>query len=331
MNIRTLGSTALAVSHIGLGLTALGRPGYINLGHARDLADNYDVSVMEKHTHQILDAAWLAGICYFDAARSYGRAEDFLGDWLRKRRIEPDAVTVGSKWGYTYTAGWSVDAKVHEVKEHTLAVLRRQWEESRLCLDPYLRLYQIHSATLDSGVFDNRGVLAELAHLKSQGRYVGLSVSGPGQVDALKRAAEIQVDGVRLFDSVQITWNLLETSTAHALQEARADGMGVIVKETLANGRLTNRNNDPKFASKRALLEQQAARLNTSLDALAIAAALAQPWADTVLSGAATVTQFVSNMKALDVQWDEEASTTLAHIAEPPDVYWTARKDLAWN
>jgi aryl-alcohol dehydrogenase-like predicted oxidoreductase len=43
---------------------------------------------------------------YFDAARSYGRAEEFLGGWLAARGIGPDEVAVGSKWGYTYTANW---------------------------------------------------------------------------------------------------------------------------------------------------------------------------------------------------------------------------------
>ena len=71
--------------HIGLGLAALGRPGYINLGHADDLGRNYDVAAMRAHAHAVLDAAWGAGVRYFDAARSYGRAEEFLGDWLRTR------------------------------------------------------------------------------------------------------------------------------------------------------------------------------------------------------------------------------------------------------
>ena len=38
----------------------------------------------------------------FDAARSYGRAEQFLSGWLRSRDLAPEDVTVGSKWGYTY-------------------------------------------------------------------------------------------------------------------------------------------------------------------------------------------------------------------------------------
>jgi hypothetical protein len=55
---------------------------------------------------------------YVDAARSYGRAEAFLARWLARRGHGSDELTVGSKWGYTYTAGWRTDADRHEVKDH---------------------------------------------------------------------------------------------------------------------------------------------------------------------------------------------------------------------
>src|SRR4051794_23243990 len=125
MPTRTLGRTGLVVSRLGLGLAALGRPGYINLGHADDLAADHDVAAMERRTHAVLDAALAAGVRYFDAARSYGHAEAFLASWLAGRGLPPGAVTVGSKWGYTYTAGWRVDAAKHEVKDHSLPVLVR--------------------------------------------------------------------------------------------------------------------------------------------------------------------------------------------------------------
>src|SRR5271165_1955455 len=112
---RLLGTTGLTVTPLGLGLAALGRPGYINLGHATDLAFDYDVAAMEARAHAALDAAWLAGVRYFDAARSYGRAEEFLGRWLAARRIPPGAAAIGSKWGYVYTAAWQVVAERHEV------------------------------------------------------------------------------------------------------------------------------------------------------------------------------------------------------------------------
>ena len=129
--MRILGSSQLSVSAIGLGLAALGRPGYINLNHAIDLEHNYNVAAMQAHAHQLLDAAWQAGVRYFDAARSYGRAEEFLGSWLKARNIDPAAVTVGSKWGYTYTANWQVEAEHHEIKEHSLPVLQRQRSETQ--------------------------------------------------------------------------------------------------------------------------------------------------------------------------------------------------------
>jgi aryl-alcohol dehydrogenase-like predicted oxidoreductase len=316
---------------LGLGLAALGRPGYINLGHADDLGRNYDVEAMQAQAHAVLDAAWAAGVRYFDAARSYGRAEEFLSAWLRARQIRPEEVGVGSKWGYAYTAGWQVDAPAHEVKQHSLEQLRRQWAESQTHLGGYLRLYQIHSATLDSGVLDNTAVLAELSQLKRGGMAIGLSLSGPGQAATLVRALAVVVDGARLFGSVQATWNVLEMSAGPALEQAHAAGLSIIVKEALANGRLTARNTDPAFAAKRALLERQAARLNTTMDALALAAALAQPWAGTILSGAATVAQIESNVQALKLGLDDQARAALTMLAEPPEVYWETRKALAWN
>jgi aryl-alcohol dehydrogenase-like predicted oxidoreductase len=316
---------------IGLGLAALGRPGYINLGHADDLGRDYDVTAMQSHAHAVLDAAWHAGVRYFDAARSYGRAEEFLGVWLRTRQIPPEMVSVGSKWGYAYTAGWQVHAAAHEIKEHSLAQLRRQWPKTQAHLGGYLRLYQIHSATLESSVLDDPAVLTALAALKREGIAVGLSLSGPGQAATLQRACALEIDGVRLFDSAQATWNVLEISAGSALERAHAAGMQIIVKEALANGRLTARNSNPSFAVKRALLDAQAARLHTTIDALALAAVLAQPWAGLVLSGAATVAQLDSNLHAPKVTLDEEAKMALATLAEPAELYWATRKRLTWN
>ncbi len=331
MQIRRLGSTHLQVTSIGLGLAALGRPGYINLGHADDLDKNYAIEAMEALAHQVLDAAWLAGIRYYDAARSYGRAEEFFGSWLKSRNIEPKSVTVGSKWGYTYTAGWKVEAEKHEVKEHSLAVLQRQWLESQENLAGYLKLYQIHSATLESGVLKNQPVLAELARLKTEGIHIGLTLSGANQAEILERALEVVIDGQNLFETVQVTWNLLERSTTPILQSAHEAGMGVIVKEALANGRLTDRNQDPGFAAQTDVLKNQAQRLGTTIDALALAFVMAQPWMDIVLSGAAAEEHIHSNVKALDINLDHEALEQLSALVESPEAYWEKRSSLAWN
>jgi aryl-alcohol dehydrogenase-like predicted oxidoreductase len=331
MRPRILGRTGLTVSPVGLGLAALGRPGYINLGHAADLPGSRDVPSMEAHAYDVLDAAWQAGVRYFDAARSYGRAEAFLAGWLASRGVAPGAVTVGSKWGYTYTAGWKAQAERHEIKEHTLATLRRQAAESRELLGPHLRLYQVHSATRESGVLEDGAVLDELSRLRGVGWRIGLTVSGPRQGETVRQALGVVVAGERLFDSVQATWNLLEPSAGPALEEARAAGLGVIVKEALANGRLTARNDDPTFAPRLQRLEEAAGRLGTGVDALALAAALSRPWADVVLSGAATADQLRSNLEALAVPWDDVAGEMARGLAERPEDYWSTRARLPWN
>ncbi len=333
MQLRPLGLSGLAVTPLGLGLAALGRPGYITLDHAADLNHNTSVEAMQAHAHAVLDAAWAAGIRYFDAARSYGKAEQFLGTWLGRRNIPPEAVTVGSKWGYTYTANWQVEARQHEVKEHTLPVLNRQWGETRENLGRHVRLYQIHSATLDSGVLENIPVLQQLWVLKQREAVkIGLTLSGPEQAATLRRAAALTVGGARLFDTVQVTYNVLEPSTGPLLEEVHAAGMGVIVKEALANGRLTPRNADnPDFRRAYAVLQAQAQRLHTTVDALALAAVLARPFVDVVLSGAARADHLNSNLGALRVAWDEEAEAALAALAEPPEQYWATRAALEWN
>jgi len=217
------------------------------------------------------------------------------------------------------------------VKEHSLPILQRQWLESRSNLGPYLDLYQIHSATLESGVLGNKNILTELARLKSDGIAIGLSVSGSRQREVIEQALKLKVDGARLFDSIQATWNLLEKSAGNALANAREMGVGVIVKEALANGRLTGRNRETGFAHKLRILNREAHRLNTTLDAVALAAVISQPWVDVVLSGAATIEHLQSNLKAVKVKWDEEADTLLNELAESQEVYWKTRSGLAWN
>jgi aryl-alcohol dehydrogenase-like predicted oxidoreductase len=315
METRVLGRTGLRVSRIGLGLAALGRPGYINLGHGEDLAGRVDVHAMERNAHEVLDAAFEGGVRYFDAARSYGKSEEFLSSWLVRRNLGPEDVTVGSKWGYTYTAGWRVDAEKHEVKDLSVDTLRRQLAESSALLGDHLDLYQIHSATLESGVLDDEEVAAELERLRADGLAVGLTVTGPRQAETIERAVELGG-----FDTVQATWNLLERSAGPALEPAHASGMGVLVKEALANGRLTDRGDV-------GLVREQARRLGATMDSLALAAVLAQPWADVILSGAATVEQFDSNLGALELFYDG----ALDDLAEDRDAYWARRAALPWN
>ncbi|MFC5669418.1 aldo/keto reductase, partial [Streptomyces incanus] len=288
MPFATLASATTPTCHIGLGLAAVGRPGYINLGRDDDLGTDRSVEALRTRTHDLLDAAYAQGVRYFDAARSYGRSEEFLADWLTKRP-DADDVVIGSKWGYTYTADWSTDAEHHEIKEHSLAAYERQRAESDALLGDRLDLYQIHSVTPESPALTDKDLHVRLAEAAAQGLTVGFSTSGPAQADAIRAALAVTVHGEPLFRTVQSTYNALETSAEPALAEAHDAGLTVIVKEGMANGRLA-------VAHAPDALRAVAEETGLACDAVALALVLRRPWADVVLSGAATTVQLASNL-----------------------------------
>lgn len=321
---------ALPARRLGLGLAALGRPAYITLGHGEDFPEGRSPEAMERHAHGVLDAAWDAGIRSLDAARSYGEAEAFLRSWLVARARRPGEAVISSKWGYRYVGDWRLDAERHEVKDHSAAALRSQLAESEALLGPWLALYQIHSATPDTGVLDDGEVLDALAALRDRGLAVGLTTSGPSQAVTIRRALAVERGGRPLFAAVQATWNVLEPSAEPMLREARAAGRKVIVKEALANGRLAARGD----AGGKGPLAGLARSLGATPDAVAVAAALSRPWADVVLLGAATVGQLRSNVAAVEL--DPAALSEalergpLAGLREAPEEYWGRRARLPW-
>lgn len=309
------------LGRLGVGMAAVGRPAYINLGRAEVLPAARSVADMRARSMAVLDAAYRAGVRWVDTARSYGRAEEFLAHWLGERGH--DDLTVSSKWGYAYVAGWRPDAEVHEVKEHSLDRFRHQLAETTALLGDHLACYQVHSLTPDSPLFDDAALLTALAALADSGVRVGFSTSGPRQGDTIRRALALRVDGSEVFTAVQSTWNLLEPSAADALAAAHAAGAHVLVKEALANGRLAVEPPQPVLDC--------AARHQVGPDAIALAAALAQPWADTVLLGAASVDQVTSNLAATRVDLTEDELATLGAAARPARQYWAERGALAWT
>ncbi|MFC8243252.1 aldo/keto reductase [Streptomyces chartreusis] len=323
MPFARLATATTPTCHIGLGLAAVGRPGYINLGREADLGDDRSVESLRTRTHELLDAAYAQGVRYFDVARSYGRSEEFLADWLNARPAFDDIV-VGSKWGYTYTADWTTDADKHEVKDHSLGTYERQRAESDALLGDRLDLYQIHSVTPDSPALTDKDLHARLAEAAAAGLTVGFSTSGPAQAGAIRAALAVTVDGEPLFRTVQSTYNALETSAAPALAEAHDAGLTVIVKEGMANGRLA----DPYAPDA---LKAVAEEVSLGCDAVALALILREPWAGVVLSGAATTVQLVSNLHAAAVDLDEAQLERLAGLVEEPGAYWERRGQLPWH
>ncbi len=168
-------------------------------------------------------------------------------------------------------------------------------------------------------MLDDPAVMDALAGLRREGVAIGLTATGPDQASTIARATQLGA-----FDTVQATWNLLERSAGPALAAAHAAGMGVIVKEALANGRLTARGDVPK-------LVRAAERRRIAPDALALAFVMAEPWADVVLSGAADAATLASNLTATAVTVDADLRAELAELVRDPDTYWAERAALPWN
>ena len=188
-----------------------------------------------------------------------------------------------------------------------------------------LALYQVHSLTEDSGALGDTALLAAMARLRSDGVMIGLTTSGPLQATTLRRALDTAVDGEPLFSAAEVTWNLLEPSVGPAAAEAAEAGWAILIKEAVANGRLAPGGDKAGPSSRLARL---GAERGLSPDAIALAAALAKPWAAVVLSGAVTSEQLAAEPGGPD---DHRTDDQDLDIAEPAGAYWSARSHRPWS
>jgi len=342
-------ATTKTLPKFGLGMAALGRPGYINLSRTQIFDENdgnlndmqrRSVESMQEKANEVMDTLLNESkendrMPWFDCARSYGLSEMFVGQFLRSKGVKPDEVVVSTKWGYTYVADWKIElgaGEPHEVKDHSVGNFRKQIEETKEHIGEYVNLYQVHSATFESGILSDSQAHNALALCKKEdGWKIGLSVSGPHQGDILREAMKIKTsDGTRLFDSVQCTFNLLEQRPGKALLEAHKEGMDIIIKEGMANGRVLQNERIQEFARKS----------SCSADSLALACILAQPFEPRVLSGSVTSQQLSSNANALAIAQTlrsegESDKINLYQIMKDCEMdsekYWKDRSALPWN
>lgn len=308
------------MTKIGLGLAALGRPEYINFKEDSQI-DKSEIA-FKQNALAMLQTAYNLGIRYFDTAPSYGKGEAFLKEWQNSTQYKN--TQLATKWGYTYVANWKLGYKgAHEIKEHSIEKLLEQWETSKEML-PALKVYQIHSATLESGVLENSKVLKKLAQIKQEtGLSIGLTTSGPNQSTILQEASEIKINQQYLFDVFQVTYNVLEQSTFETLTNLIQLGKKIVIKEGVANGVI--------FKNCPPLLNDLADKYNVGIDAIALRFIIdtLQPYI--VLSGAFSKDQLTDNLKALQLELTPNEIISLKTLGTKPENYWANRKSLAWN
>ena len=310
---------------LGLGLAALGRPGYITLGHHQNIGDDKSKDNMRNQCHRVLNFAYEKGIRYFDVARVYGESEEFLSSWIRKQN--QFAGFVGSKWGYEYLAEWNVETDQHERKDHSHPFLKKQWVETRMYLGKSIDLYQIHSVTPESSVLQDKDVLKELHTIKKGGVDIGISTSGPHQKETITELLEVN-KREKLFTFIQCTINIFEQSCIEILKRASDQGINVIAKEIFANGRLTDLNDNlhQEFFLE---INKVALKLNITIEDLALIWVYQLPFVKIVLTGASTIDQIERNINSLNKIKIDLPSLNNFQLSQTD--YWNTRKSLSWN
>ena len=312
---------------IGLGTAAIGRPQYINIKSKESKI--FDKKTFVEDGLNVLELAYDKGVRYFDTSPGYGMAETILMDWL-KSKLDSE-IELATKWGYTYVADFKKDALVHEVKEHSLEKLVSQWKVSKE-LKPFLNTYQIHSATFETRVLKNKEVLHKLAEYQEiYDLKIGLSTTGVNQLEVLKEAFDVEVNGKQIFEVFQVTQNILDQSVTEFCNKMANDEKRIIVKEALANGRLLPNKNFSHYNLLYNQLTQLAHKYNVGVDAIALRFCIESMNSYSVLSGASEKEQLLSNLKANNFVLEDEELSLLKSFAISTDSYWSERKKLNWN
>lgn len=312
---------------LGLGTAALGRPQYINIRFQTGGKSNLET--FKKNSFSVLETAYNKGVRYFDTAPGYGLAEALVLEWLQTKNDA--SIQIATKWGYTYTANFNENATVHEVKEHSLAKLNAQWNFSKQLL-PYLKVYQIHSATIETGVLENSEVLERLASLKKEHNLkIGLTTTGTNQTEVIKKALNVTVNGTSLFDLFQVTYNLLDQSLLEISEELIHQNKSIVIKEAMANGRVFRNESYPHYNKMYAILESISKKHAVGIDAISLRYCEQTIPNSVVLSGESNNVQLKQNLHLNTFSLSNNEIDLLNSFKISPEFYWKERKQLIWN
>ncbi|MEV7326108.1 aldo/keto reductase [Streptomyces sp. NPDC093970] len=290
-------------------MTALG------LGTAQ-LGDLYEAIAQDDAT-AIVDAAWDAGIRYFDTAPHYGLglAETRLGHALRSR--PRGHYVLSSKVGRLIRAG--SDGEPTRRWDFTEAGVRRSIEESleRLGLDR-LDIALLHDP--QERLADALGTgLPALVRLRDEGMVGAIGV-GTGDMTALAAfATRGELDAIMIAGRYTL---LEQPALAQVVPAARSAGISVLNAGVFNSGMLAQDRPDPGAhyeygAVPRQLLERArrladlASAAGTTLPRAALAYAARDPQVASVVVGADTAEQVLANVRMaqdprpLDGLWSE--------------------------
>ncbi|HEY3503954.1 MAG TPA: aldo/keto reductase [Actinocatenispora sp.] len=301
MRYRSLGTSGLEVSVIGLGCN--------NFGRKLDLAG----------TRAVVDAAIDAGVTLLDTADIYGgggASERLMGEVLQHRR---DKVVLATKFGHQ---GADMGYGPAAGRKGGRAYVRRAVEASlrRLRTD-HIDLYQIHTPDPGTPIEETLAALSELV-AEGKVRYLGNSNFTGWQIAEAAHVA--REHGYVPFVSAQNHWSLLERDAEREVVPAAVHyGLGVLPYFPLANGLLTGKVRKgrelpagSRIAERSHLVTEQRLDVVEALAAwgekhdrsvldIAIGGLAAMPGCGSVIAGATTPEQVYANAAAGD--WEPSA------------------------
>ncbi|MCI0698682.1 aldo/keto reductase [candidate division KSB1 bacterium] len=217
MKYRTLGRTELRCSEIGLGTWTFASQVY--------------GAVAEADAINAIRAALDVGINFFDTAPLYGTpqrdgvAEEILGKGLGKDR---DKIIISSKFGRNSSEGNAPNFHAKRARQSVEESLRRLRTDR-------LEILFFHSPFSAEEIHDD--VWEALDKLKTEGkiRFIGHSISMFQNTQQMTRnwAAE------RKIDVIQVVYSLLNREAADLMRDLGKEKIGVVARESLANGFLS--------------------------------------------------------------------------------------------
>jgi aryl-alcohol dehydrogenase-like predicted oxidoreductase len=339
MKFNKLGRTDISVSEICLGTMTWGSQN------------------SESEAHAQMDYAVEQGVNFIDTAElypttpvsagTYGRTEEYIGTWLKKRAKRGDIVLA------TKIAG-AGRPHIREGRPITSATIREAVDASlkRLKTD-YIDLYQIHwpnrdhyhfrrSWTFDASTQDGPAAmqsivekLATLDDLVKAGKIRAIGLSNEtawGTMQYLKMAAEKDQPRVA---SIQNEYNLLyRTFDLDLAEVAHHEQVGLLAYSPLAAGLLTGKYLDgARPSGSRATINtdlggrmqpqqepavkayrEVASKHGLDMSQMALAFCLTRPFMTSVIIGATTMDQLRSDIGAADVTLSADAMKDIADI-----------------
>jgi aryl-alcohol dehydrogenase-like predicted oxidoreductase len=223
VDYRQLGRTGLELSRIGLGCGNFG-----GIGSAPEL---FGGGESEEEAFALMDAAWAAGITFFDTAASYGggRSESWVGKWRNERGVP---VLISSK------VYWSVTGDPDDRGLSRERILREvEGSLERLGVER-LDLYLTHEPDPETPIEETLQALDELVRA-GKVRAIGASNLDAEQLEEALETSERL--GLARFDWVQNEFSLLQREAQGVLPVCEREGLGFTPFSPLGGGWLTGK------------------------------------------------------------------------------------------